>query len=85
MASLKNWRHRVRVADAVYLGEGDRRIRLDLHEPAHLHLLRSEVDRTGRATVREAPDTEVSGWLDGQAHEIVIPLAVIGQPGWSPI
>ena len=29
-------RRRLRVPDAVYLGEGDRRIRLDLAEPAHL-------------------------------------------------
>lgn len=85
VASLQAWRHRVRVTDAIYLGADDRRIRLDLHELAHLYLLRSEVDRTGYATVREAPDTEVSGWFDGRAHEIVVPLAATDQPGWPPI
>lgn len=80
VASLQDWRHRVRVPDAVYLGADDRRIRLDLHEPAHLYLLRCEVDRTGHATVREAPDTEGAGWLDGRAHEIVVPLVATDQP-----
>ena len=80
VASLAAWRRRFRVPDAVYLGEGDRRLRLDLDEPAHLHLLRSDLDRTGHATVREAPDVSAFGWLDGRAHEIVVPLAATSQP-----
>ncbi len=85
VASLAAWRHRVRVPDTVYLGADDRRLRLDLDEPTHLHLVRSEVDRAGHATVREAPETSAFGWLDGRAHEIVVPLASTSKPGWQPI
>ncbi|MGH4019182.1 MAG: lantibiotic dehydratase [Pseudonocardiaceae bacterium] len=85
VARLTDWRHRARIPDAVYLGADDRRLRLDLDEPAHLHLLRSHLDRTGHATVREAPDTSALGWLDGRAHEIVVPLASTSKPGWPPI
>jgi thiopeptide-type bacteriocin biosynthesis protein len=85
VASLTDWRHRVRVPDAVYLGDDDRRIRLDLDEPAHLHILRSDLNRTGHATVREAPDTDAFGWLDGRAHELVVPLAATSRSMWPPI
>ncbi|MGH3911941.1 MAG: lantibiotic dehydratase family protein, partial [Pseudonocardiaceae bacterium] len=55
VSSLAGWRDRLRVPTAVYLGEGDRRLRLDLNDPAHLHAARAELDRAGRTTVREAP------------------------------
>ncbi len=80
VASLAAWRRRFRVPDAVYLGQDDRRLRLDLDEPAHLHLLRSDLDRSGHATLREAPENSAFGWCDGRAHEIVVPLAAISQP-----
>ncbi|MGH3684568.1 MAG: lantibiotic dehydratase [Pseudonocardiaceae bacterium] len=78
--SLAAWRGRLRVPAAVYLGEGDRRIRLDLDEPAHLHVVRAELDRSGHTTVREAPDPSAFGWIDGRAHDIVIPLAATARP-----
>lgn len=81
---LAAWRRRFRVSDAVHLGEDDRRIRLDLNEPAHLYILRSDLDRAGRTTVREAPDTSAFGWFEGRAHEIVVPLASPSQPGRFP-
>lgn len=84
VASLAAWRRRFRVPDAVYLGEDDRRIRLDLDEPAHLHMLRSDLDRTKHATVREAPQDSAFGWFAGRAHEIVVPLAATTRPGRSP-
>ncbi len=80
VSSLAGWRDRLRVPAAVYLGEGDRRIRLDLDEAAHLHAVRAELDRCGHTTVREAPDPSAFGWLDGRAHDIVIPLAATAQP-----
>ncbi|MGH3872681.1 MAG: thiopeptide-type bacteriocin biosynthesis protein [Pseudonocardiaceae bacterium] len=64
----------------MYLGEDDRRIRLDLDESAHVHVLRSDLDRTGHATLREAPENSAFGWFDGRAHEIVVPLAATSQP-----
>jgi hypothetical protein len=42
---LTAWQCRFRVPDTVYIGEGDQRLRLDLDEPAHLHLLRSDLER----------------------------------------
>jgi hypothetical protein len=78
--SLAKWRGRFRVPAAVYLGEDDRRIRLDLDEPAHLYAVRAELDRSGHTTVREAPDPSAFGWIDGRAHDIVIPLAVTARP-----
>ncbi len=68
-------RRRYRIPEAVHLGESDVRIRLDLNEPAHLAILRSHLNRTGKATVTEAPDHHDYGWNGGHAHEIVIPLA----------
>jgi thiopeptide-type bacteriocin biosynthesis protein len=73
--SLVAWRDQCRVPASVYLGDGDRRIRLDLAEPAHLTVLRTDLERNGHATVREAPDASALGWIDGRAHDIVIPLA----------
>jgi thiopeptide-type bacteriocin biosynthesis protein len=85
--SLVAWRGRFRVPAAVYLGEGDRRLRLDLDEAAHLHAFRAELDRFGHTTLREAPDPSAFGWIDGRAHDIVIPLAATARPvpprAWS--
>ncbi|MDQ3578446.1 MAG: lantibiotic dehydratase family protein, partial [Actinomycetota bacterium] len=53
---LGDWQRAYRVPDTVYLGESDRRLRLDLAEPVHQHLLRAELDRAGRVPVREAPE-----------------------------
>ncbi|MGH3693303.1 MAG: lantibiotic dehydratase [Pseudonocardiaceae bacterium] len=87
VTSVSAWRDRFRVPAAVYLGEGDRRLRLDLDEPAHLHAVRAELDRCGHTTVREAPDPSAFGWIHGQAHDIVIPLAATARPvpqrAWS--
>lgn len=82
---VAQWRRRAIVPDAVYLGADDRRIRLDLAEPAHLHLLRSELDRHEHATLHEAPNSDAFGWFDGRAHEIIVPLASTSKPGWPPV
>jgi len=85
--SLAAWRDQFHVPASVYLGDGDRRIRLDVHESAHLTVLRTDLERNGHATVREAPDASALGWIDGRAHDIVIPLAATGRPvprrSWS--
>jgi thiopeptide-type bacteriocin biosynthesis protein len=77
---LAEWRKQFRMPAQVYLGDSDRRMRLDLTEPAHLDLLRTEVDRAGRVALREAPDESAFGWLGGHAHEVVIPLAATTPP-----
>jgi hypothetical protein len=81
-------RRRYRIPEAVHLGENDVRIRLDLNEPAHLAMLRTHLNRTGNATLTEAPDHHDYGWNGGQAHEIVIPWRPpgrhrLGRPGRS--
>ncbi|CAO5178770.1 class I lanthipeptide synthase [Frankia sp. AiPs1] len=69
------WRDRFHVPNAMFLGEDDRRLALDLTEPSHLHLLRADLARTGRVMLRETPPHDAAGWIDGRVHEIVIPLA----------
>lgn len=72
---LTAWRRQYSVPASVYLGDDDRRLRLNLDEPAHQHLLRADLDRTGHLTLRETPEANASGWCNSRAHEIVVPLA----------
>ncbi|OHV63476.1 hypothetical protein BCD48_38225 [Pseudofrankia sp. BMG5.36] len=87
-ASLTAWRDRFGVPDVVFAGKDDRRLLLDLTEPAHLHLLQSDLDRAGQVTLREAPPPDTAGWCDGRVVEIVVPLATtqpaIRRPRVSP-
>ncbi|MFI1481892.1 lantibiotic dehydratase [Streptomyces sp. NPDC020747] len=71
---LTNWRCRYGVTRTVFLGSDDQRLRLDLDHPTHQHLLCVELERTGTATLHEAPEDEAHGWL-GHAHEITMPFA----------
>ncbi|WP_226966893.1 lantibiotic dehydratase [Streptomyces phaeolivaceus] len=71
---LTNWRCRYGVTRTVFLGSDDQRLRLDLDHPTHQHLLRMELERTGTATLHEAPEDEAYGWL-GHTHEITMPFA----------
>jgi thiopeptide-type bacteriocin biosynthesis protein len=82
---LTAWRRRADVPAMVFLGDGDRRLRLDLDEPSHLQLMRTEVDKTGHVTLREAPDTHTLEWFDGRAHEIVVPLIATNQFPTQPM
>ncbi|MEV7616371.1 lantibiotic dehydratase [Streptomyces sp. NPDC089799] len=74
------WRRRFRMPAAVFLGDDDRRLRLDLDEPGHLPLLREELDRTGQVTLHEAPEPGALGWFDGHAHEIAMPFTAGPRP-----
>lgn len=74
-ARFAAWRRQYAVPDSVYLGEDDRRLRLDLTEPAHQYVLRSDLNRAGHLTLREAPEPNAFGWCDSRAHEIVVTLA----------
>ncbi|MFI6623195.1 lantibiotic dehydratase [Streptomyces sp. NPDC050528] len=77
--ALTEWRRDVRLPEHVYLGDGDRRMNLDLTESAHRVLLRTHVERDGKALLRPAPEPGDLGWTGGRAHEIVIPLAALDQ------
>ncbi|MGC4939277.1 lantibiotic dehydratase [Kribbella sp. DT2] len=84
-AALARWRTDLMVPAAVYLGGNDQRLQLDLNQPAHLHLLRAELDRRGHATLQEAPTAAALGWIEGHAHEIVIPLTTTRSHSWPAI
>ncbi len=81
--ALAAWQDQVALPQTVYLGEGDQRIGLDLSEPAHRALLRAQLDRTGTAVLRAAPEAEAAGWNGGHVHEIVVPLAA-APPATAP-
>jgi lantibiotic biosynthesis protein len=78
------WARNVRLPRRVLLGEGDRCISLDLAESAHRALLRTDLDRAVKATLRAAPTPRDLGWAGGRVHEIVIPLAAAG-PADDPV
>ena len=78
--ALAEWRRDVLLPEHVYLGDGDRRMNLDLAEPSHRLLLRTHVERDGRTLLRAAPEPGDLGWTGGRAHEIVIPLVAVDQP-----
>lgn len=73
-AALRSWRHSRDVPATVELGTGDVRLRLDLNEPAHLAILRADLNRGRRVRLTQPPATG-RGWLDGRPHEIVVPVA----------
>ncbi|MFB4193388.1 lantibiotic dehydratase [Streptomyces carpaticus] len=77
---MTNWRHRHHLPETANLAEGDRHIRLDLNESAHLTLLRSSLECAGHVTLYEAPATEAYGWFDDRAHEISVPLVSTAPP-----
>ncbi|MGI5293028.1 lantibiotic dehydratase [Nonomuraea polychroma] len=81
-SALATWREKAAVPSRVYLGEGDRRIILDLDEPTHRTLLRNHLRNRDRAALLPAPATapDAAGWIGGHAHELVLPLkSTIGQ------
>ncbi|MBT8228017.1 MAG: lantibiotic dehydratase [Dactylosporangium sp.] len=82
---LVAWRRRFQASTTVWLGEGDRRIRLDLDQPAHLALLRTQLGRDGEVVLTEAPEPGGWGWCGDRAHEIVVPLASTTASVWPTI
>ncbi|MFJ6138264.1 lantibiotic dehydratase [Kitasatospora sp. NPDC092286] len=83
--ALARLRERRLLPDHLDLGDGDRRLRLDLAERHHRQLLRAHVDQRGRAILREAPAPGALGWIGGRAHEIVIPLVSTREPARLPV
>jgi thiopeptide-type bacteriocin biosynthesis protein len=81
---LAEWRDRWAVPDTVALQEHDRRLQLDLTEPAHQHVLQHTVTRRGRVILTEAPPPEAFGWIEGRAHELVLPLAATSSSSHPP-
>ncbi|MFI2764298.1 lantibiotic dehydratase [Streptomyces echinatus] len=78
-----DWRVRHGVPRTVHLGADDRRLRLDLDTPAHVQLLRADLERHGMVMLHEAPPEQAFGWV-GRAHEVTIPFAAEQAPAPSP-
>ncbi|MGW7351335.1 lantibiotic dehydratase, partial [Streptomyces sp. NPDC054784] len=74
-----------RLPTTVAVGDGDRRLRLNLDAAMDLELLRAHLDAAeGSVTVTEASDSTQHGWCGGRAHEIVVPLAPTASPASPP-
>lgn len=71
---LAAWCERRGVPRHVQLAEGDQLLPLDLDESAHTELLRAHLASTDHAVLVEAPGEGANGWLDGHAHEVVLPM-----------
>jgi thiopeptide-type bacteriocin biosynthesis protein len=70
----------------VHVGRGDRQLRLDLDRMTDVDLLRAHLGRaTTPVEVAEAPSPDDHGWLDGRAHEVVLPLASTAAPVTGPV
>jgi thiopeptide-type bacteriocin biosynthesis protein len=74
-AALTDWRTRRRLPEVVLLVDGDWRLPLNLAEDAHRVLVREHLTTNPYAVLEEGPAEAAAGWLDGRAHEIVVPLA----------
>ncbi|WP_150253401.1 lantibiotic dehydratase family protein [Nocardiopsis deserti] len=68
------WAERRNLPGVVNLGKGDQRLRLNLDEPAHLFLLRAQMDKEGGTVLTEAPDPRSSGWCEGRPTEVLVQL-----------
>jgi thiopeptide-type bacteriocin biosynthesis protein len=74
---LAAWRERWRVPDRVQAGVIDHRLELDLTAPLHQQLLREELGRRPDTVLQEVVGTEAeTGWLNGYANEVVVPLVL---------
>ncbi|MFC4117034.1 lantibiotic dehydratase [Nonomuraea zeae] len=83
--ALDAWRARWRVPDRVQVAMGDHRVELHLTIPLHRRLLRDELSRHPEVTVREPSGTpEETGWLDGHANELVVPLTLVNGAARPP-
>ncbi|NXY95654.1 lantibiotic dehydratase [Streptomyces sp. BR123] len=73
--ALREWQTRRSVPDRVRVVIADRYFDLDLREPLHCRLLRTELTRNPEVQVFEACATEADhGWSGGHAAELVFPL-----------
>jgi thiopeptide-type bacteriocin biosynthesis protein len=83
--SLGRWREAWQVPRHVQLGGGDRRLLLDLDDPAQLGQVRDELRRGRAVTVHEAIPGPGDAWLPGPGGryltELVVPLRLAAPQG----
>jgi thiopeptide-type bacteriocin biosynthesis protein len=84
VAAFDKLRDRLGLPGHVYAGMGDRRLRLDLDEGMDLAIMRAHLDATPDPALPEAPSPADHGWIDGRAHEIVIPVATTAAAARQP-
>ncbi|MEU3133186.1 lantibiotic dehydratase [Streptomyces sp. NPDC006854] len=83
VVDFTNWRIRYGVPRNVYVGSADQQLRLDLDRPAHLDLLRAELNRHFVLALHEAPEESAYGWI-GRAHEVTMSFAADQQAVPAP-
>ena len=84
-AGLRCWREDWQVPRHVQLGGGDRRLLVDLDDPAQAGQVRDELGRGRPLTVHEAIPGPGDAWLPGPGGrylaELVVPLRLVAPPG----
>ena len=84
-AALARLRERENIPRWVHVGDTDHRLRLDLAQELDTHQLRQHLKRAGGPVmVTEAADDHAWGWIDGRAHEILVPLTSTTEPPPRP-
>ncbi|TCC17125.1 lantibiotic dehydratase [Kribbella sindirgiensis] len=83
-ASLEHWRVRWACPATVELQDADRSLPLDLTEPAHTAIVRSQLAKHGFVILTETAETGDFGWVGGHAHDIAMPLETTRPPARPP-
>lgn len=84
-AALARHREVEGIPEWVHLGDTDHRLRLNLTRDLDAHQLRLDLNRAdGPVTVSQAATDEAWGWIDGHAHELLVPLASSAEPAPRP-
>ncbi|MFJ2915596.1 lantibiotic dehydratase [Streptomyces sp. NPDC087228] len=82
---LTRWRSRWRCPAIVELRYGDRTLRLDLEQSAHAAVVRDHLRAHPQVTLTETEGPRDFGWIDGYAHEAVVPLFTRDEPAPAPL
>lgn len=82
---LVAWRERRRMPTQVRLVVDDKRLAIDLEQPAHRELLRRHLRLAGDAAMTEVVDPSGAGWCNNRAHEVIVPLKASAPPPWPPL
>ncbi|MEU4832331.1 lantibiotic dehydratase [Streptosporangium sp. NPDC023615] len=80
--ALTSWQIRRRLPRRVHLIDNGRHLPLDLEVIAHRVLLRTHLDTAPHALLVQAPAPQASGWCEGRAHEVIVPLTATAPPRW---
>ncbi|GAA2812628.1 lantibiotic dehydratase [Saccharopolyspora taberi] len=82
--ALDHWRAAWRCPRRVELRDFDQLLPLDLDEPSHREVLYRHLRQHGDAVLLEAVERDAGGWLDGQAHTVVLPMTSTRAPVPAP-